>query len=304
MGNWELGFGKRNTSPSIIVSPMVAGIREVLTPAPAPFVILCLVTLSGCSAHKVPSTEPSSNVTSFPEVADSAFIGPASPGPVDFPVHAYPTLALLSVSGLVSVDYAPAADGTRRPGHITDYRGVPWTYGCMEGLALRTAGGSLPLPPSTGCSPADSVGTESAWASYVYVGGTTVGRWTGGIPGDDGRYSGGFSVYISPVAATAWSNASVHTIVRGDTITFGGGPVPSRLGGLPMPISLRWRYVTNTGLLIRPCGPWSPCNYAPTVSGIMYLDATVNHQAVTRAEPIEVLDSLPPPPPDAADGWP
>lgn len=239
----------------------------------------------------------------------NASVGPNNLGLIELPTYPYRTLVLLTISGLVHVEFPPVQNGSPRPGRDTDSRGVAWSSSCVEGLQLWTNNGYEPLSGYSGCpTSAGGAGSQEFSASYVYMGNTTKAKWAGPIPGGDGIYSGGFNVQATPVQGTAQLDASEHTIVRGRTIHFTATIIPASLGGLAMPSSVSWKYLTNGGQTIFPCGGYS-CDYPPQASGRMVLTGTVNNVAFSRTERITVLDSLPPlptdsTPPDTGSGPP
>lgn len=262
------------------------------------WLLAAALVMGGCADSMTPSSSPFSR-PAFSFSTSSTSPGPNSPGPFNLQTYPYPTLALISVSGLVHVEYPPAEDGSPRPPHDSDYRGVYFNGGCYEAVSLWTHSG-WDVVLGGGCPPVTSAGTEYAWTNYAYIGGTTGGTYTGTPPGGgDGIYSGNFTLLVTPIDGDVSMDASSHAVVRGATVSFTAAIFPSSIGGRPLPNTLNWRYVTTGGQSVYPCGPTSPCDYAPQSSGTMYLDAVINNVAKPKSEPITIMDSLPPIPPDS-----
>lgn len=211
----------------------------------------------------------------------------------------YRTLALISISGLAHVEQQGGAYV-----HDTDYRGLAYGFqGCVEGLRMYTNDGYDPLFGYNGCpTGSGDLGARSQWALYAYVGRGTRIQWQGPYPQSASQYSGTFNVLVTPVEGELRTSASAHTVVRGTSIRFTADVIPRALGGLPLPATLTWRYVTSSGQTYTPCGGVPICDYPPLTSGTMYQYASVNNVAKTRSEAITVLDSMPPLPVDTGDG--
>jgi hypothetical protein len=227
--------------------------------------------------------------------ASSSEITPTSTNWVYFATYPPGTLALVSVSGLVNVDKQVGS-------YQTDYRGVMWGGGCYEGMQLYTSNGASLIAGGNCPGAQGEIGGQFGFATYALVGNQTYARWSGGVPNSGATYSGSFTVLITPVPGFLRTTGSAYTVVRGTTVRFTAEAIPASIGGKVMPKQIAWRYVTDGGQTVYPCGPWSPCDYAPTSSGVMYIEGSVNNVPATASEAISVIDSLPPLPPDTSGG--
>jgi hypothetical protein len=130
--------------------------------------VLATAGLLSCSTDDPISPRPVIEGRSAALATGSASLGPGSPGPFDLPVYPYPTLVLLVISGTVRVDYPPNTDGSPRPGHVADYRGVAASWSCFEGLSLWSNNGWDAIVGG-GCPTYQYAGTEPLYSTYVYT---------------------------------------------------------------------------------------------------------------------------------------
>lgn len=113
-------------------------------------------------------------------------------------------------------------------------------------------------------------------------------------------YDGGAStITIAPVSAELVLTASASAVAAGDPVTFAGSATPSQFGNIDVPLSVtQWRWTSDGGASIDPCGTGQTCEYTPPASGTMKLTASVNHEIQTRTIRVNVG------PPDGGSGAP